>query len=178
MPAETSSEVYWFVTDLSSSSTALPTSRFSIDRRQEVSRRGVRGPGSIGSYAMGDGLKDPMTINIRFLVTAEDNSAAWSEADDLDASLTSARRLVKVANKEPVLDSTGANLTDASGAVIYLSVGHSIELHGLVSLTPTESADNSEVTRFYSCTLLSKYGAPIEGSAASDWAYLQYESTA
>ena len=103
---------------------------------------------------------------------------AWSDSDVLDKAVTTAKRFVKVANTETILDSSGSAITDAAGATLYGSAGHSIELHGLLSFIPTESVDHSELHTFYSAEWLSIFGAPLEGSAKAAWAYESYDSTA
>tara|TARA_R100000808_G_scaffold48_5_gene321 strand:- start:7848 stop:8390 length:543 start_codon:yes stop_codon:yes gene_type:complete len=179
MPAETSSEVYWYLINSGGdSATALPASRFTVERRQEVRRRAVRGPGGKSSYVLGDGMKEPFLVALRWLNSSDDNLDAWGDSDTLNASVTSATRLVKCANTSTILDSSGSAITDADGDTLFESVGHSIELHGLTNFSNSEAGDGfSEINRFYSAEFLSKFGAPIEGSADSSWAYDNFQET-
>jgi len=177
--AETTSEVYWYVINTGGdSATALPASRFTVQRRQEVRRRAVRGPGGKSSYVLGDAIKEPFLVAIRWLNSSDDNLDAWGDSDTLNAAATGATRLVKCANTAAILDSSGSAITDADGDTLFESVGHSIELHGLTNFSNSEAGDGfSEINRFYSAEFLSKFGAPIEGSADSSWAYDQYQET-
>ena len=115
---------------------------------------------------------------LRWLNSSDDNLDAWGDSDTLNAAVTGATRVVKCANTAAILDSSGSAITDADGDTLFESVGHSIELHGLTNFSNSEAGDGfSEINRFYSAEFLSKFGAPIEGSADSSWASDQYQET-